>query len=336
MLDLAPVFSPEAEHLGQLLKERDERNAGRIPLGISFLDDCLGGVYPRDLLLLGAASGVGKTALAVQAAMAGVGAGREVYLFALEAEVGEVGCRLYFEELGRRAKEPRLDYAGWWRGQWRSLDARFHEEIVAHLRPRLARLHTLYKKRGDFTPLSLSQQLEAVADKAGLIVLDHLHVIDSETDSGELRAQKRTIGMMRDIGNDGNVPVVVISHIRKTQAGQAEPLLPSTSDLHGNSEIYKVAKQVVVFGRDWDGHRPERHLSPTLMRVGKDRHGRSSSTVARMYYDMSTASYEEHYELGRIEWKDRRQQWTSLPNQLIPAWAGNEARTVLSNDGVPF
>jgi len=337
MLDLGPTFSPEADHLGTLLTERDERNAGRIPLGNAFLDDCLGGIFPRDLMLFAAGTGVGKTGLAVQAAMAGAEAGREVYLFALEAEVGEVGARLYFEELGRRAKNPALDFAGWWRGQWKALDLKFKDEIQEALKPRLARLHTFYKKRGDFTPHSLSQQLEAIAERAGMIVLDHVHEVEAESERDELRAQKRTISLLRDIAFDLGVPVVAVSHIRKRERGGPVTLLPETDDLHGSGFLPKQSKQVVLFGREWEGPRPAPHLSPTLMRISKDRNGRASTMVARMYYDMSQARYEPAYELGKLEWKDRRQQWTSLPVTQLPAWALRDARRIEADDGgIPF
>lgn len=335
-MDLGATFTPEADHLGSLLSERDLRNEGRVPLGIAFLDDCLGGIYPRDLLLLGAGTGVGKTALAVQAAMAGADAGKEVYLFALEAEVGEVGARLYFEELGRRAKDPRLDFAGWWRGQWKELDAKHGADVRKALTPRLDRLRTFYKKRGDFTTLGLSQQLEAIAERAGMIVLDHVHEVDSEDDRAELRAQKRVINLLRDIALDLSVPVVAISHIRKREKGGPLTLLPTTDDLHGSGFLSKKATQVVLFGREWEGPRPEPNLSPTLMQVDKDRHGRASKNVARMYYRMDQARYEDAYELGRLEWKDRRQQWTSLPMQQLPAWAKRDARLLEADDGIPF
>ena len=336
MLDLGATFAPEATHLDGLLSERDVRNEGRLPLGIAFLDDCLGGVYPRDLLLFGAGTGVGKTALAVQAAMAGADAGREVYLFALEAEVGEVGARLYFEELGRRVNDKRLDFAGWWRGQWRGLDEKHGVEIKKALEPRLARLHTFYKRRGDFTTLNLSQQLEAIAERAGMIVLDHVHEIDSEDDRAELRAQKRVINLLRDIALDLSVPVVAVSHIRKREKGGPLTLLPTTDDLHGSGFLSKKATQVVLFGREWEGPRPEPNLSPTLMQVDKDRHGRASKLVARMYYRMDQARYEDAYELGKLEWKDRRQQWTSLPMHQLPAWAERDARRLEADEGIPF
>lgn len=335
-LNLAPQFQPEASHLDGLFEERAARIAGRIPLGLSFLDDCVGGLYPKDLMLLGAGTGVGKTALASQVAMAGANVGREVYLFALEAFVGEISARLYFEELGRRAREPSLDFAGWWRGQWKGLDAKHKEAIMADLRPRLARVHTLYKERGDFTPANLSQQLEAVADKAGLIILDHLHVIDIDADRSELSAQKRTVRLLRDIALDLSVPVVAVSHVRKRDVRQAPTLLPDVEDLHGSSDIIKTGTQVVVFGREWDGPRPKPYLSPTLMSVAKDRGGRHSRLVARMYYDLSTASYEENYELGHLEWRDRRQQFVPLTYDQIPHWADREAQRVIHTGEIPF
>lgn len=338
-LDLGPVPRAEADHLDTLLEDRERTNAGRIPLGIAYLDDCLSGVFPGDLLLWGAATGVGKTALAVSAALAGVRAGLSpVHLFALEAEQGEVAARLYFQELGKLAKEPRLDFAGWWRGDWRDLDKRHREQINATLRPLLASLHVLYKGRGDFTVKSLSQQLEGIATQTKMVVLDHIHVVDEEGRESEVQAQKRTVRLLRDLALEYRVPVCVASHVRKQQAADRGGLLPDTSDLHGSSNISKVATQVVVFARDWESPTPERHLAPTLVRVAKDRRGRASGQVARIYYDTSQGRYESAYELGRVGWskESRKQEWGPVPIDQVPAWAVREARVQLAREALPL
>lgn len=338
MLDLAPKPTRGSERLDSLLQRRDSINARTVPLGIKYIDDCLeGGVHPGDLLLFGAGTGVGKTTLAVMMALSAVRSGLDnVHLFALEAEEGEVEARMYFQELGKRANNPNLDYAGWWRGKWPQLDEEYGPAIRKELTPLLDRMQILYKARGDFTTTMLSQQLEAVAHKASFIVLDHIHMVDEDRGDNELRGQKKAVQMLRDIALESGLPVAVASHIRKRDKNQAPTLLPDISDLHGSSALSKVATQIVLFGREWDGPQPHRHLSPTLVKVEKDRLGRASSHVARIYYDMSEGRYEAAYELGKLRWENRRQEWVQTPLASVPAWATNEARVLVQSRELPF
>jgi len=336
-LDLGPSFAPEAEHLEGLLEQRDRLASGGVPTGVAYLDDCLeGGVYPGDLLLWAAGTGVGKTALAVSTAMAALQAGLDsVYVLALEAHVGEISARLYFTELAKRAKERRLDFAGWWRGKWKHLDAKHGPAIKADLKPHLARLHVLYKRRGDFTVTNLSQQLEGIASQAQMVILDHIHMVDEDGRDNEAQSQKRAVQMLRDMALEYRIPVCVSAHIRKKRAGELPTLLPSIDDVHGSGFLAKIATQIVLFGRDWDGPQPQRHLSPTLVQVHKDRIGRASTQVARIYYDTSEGRYERAYELGRVQWEKRAQLWQQVPMQQVPEWAKNEARVIAAEEDIP-
>lgn len=338
-LDLGPVFHPEAEQLEGLLAQRDSLASGAVPLGLAYLDDCLeGGVFPGDLLLWAAGTGVGKTALAVNAALSALRAGLDrVYLFALEAHAGEISARLYFQELAKRARNKHLDYAGWWRGKWKHLDEKYGAEVQADLKPLLAGLRVLYKGRGDFTVSNLSQQLEAVVPDADMVILDHIHMIDGDAgERSELDSQKKAVQLLRDMALAYRIPVCVTAHIRKKRAGEMPTLLPSIDDVHGSGFLAKVATQIVLFGRDWDGPQPARHLSPTLVQVHKDRIGRSSTQVARIYYDMAEGRYETAYELGRIGWEQRKQVWQQVEMKYVPAWAKNEARVRAADEALPL
>lgn len=314
-----PKFEPETRHLKSLLDDRDQLLKGRIPTGIAFLDDCLGGIYPRDLYLIGAGTGVGKTEAAFSVVEAAGRAGKRTYLFALEAEVGELSARLYFRELARQCPDAHLDYGAWWRGKYQDLDAKFGKGIREKLASDLATVRVLYKKKGDFTPRNLHQQLEAISSKAEVVVLDHIHVIDRD-DTDQLRVESRAIRMLRDLALDAQIPVVVVSHVRKALPGSPRAI-PSIDDLHGCSNLSKVATQVVMFARDWDGDRPEPHLSPTFIKVAKDRKGRATGLIARTFYNLRSATYQEAYELGKL----RGQKFEPLPPELLPSWASHAA-----------
>lgn len=332
MLNLGPTLGPEARFLDGLPEKMEALNDARIPWGLSFLDDCLGGVYPDDLIVIGAGTGVGKTELAFQTALAGVDSGLDpVVLYALEAEFGEVSSRLAFKELAKRVKNKRMDFAGWWRGAWKQETREHWDEVQAALEPRLSKLHTLYKS-GEFGNAELVKQLEGVANTAKMVVLDHVHVIDHD-DRRELAGQTKTMRILRDFALVSHIPVVAISHVRKKSQYERNRIMPTRDDLHGSSNLSKPATGIIMVARDWQGGRPEPHLSPTFIKVDKDRRGRETPFVARMYYDMSAGVYLPDYRLGTIQWRDRQLQWEPVPPRKLPYWA---VREVSRKKEMPF
>ncbi|HND85068.1 MAG TPA: DnaB-like helicase C-terminal domain-containing protein, partial [Pseudobdellovibrionaceae bacterium] len=52
----------------KVFQDNEHRGRNLIPFGISFLDGALDGILPNDLILIGAATGAGKTTLATQLA----------------------------------------------------------------------------------------------------------------------------------------------------------------------------------------------------------------------------------------------------------------------------
>lgn len=282
--------------------------------GIAFLDDCLGGLYPRDLFLIGAGTGVGKTELAVQLAMSGVRTGRQVYMLALEAEPGEVASRLYYKELAKLACDSDLDYADWVRGNTGGLDGALGAEARKTLDHLLPNLHVLYKT-GEFTTYDLGKALQQSAQKADMVVVDHLHVVDTYANQTDMHTQTRAIRILRDLALCTNIPVVAVSQLRKRPVGESGDGLPGLDDFYGASEIVKCATQIVALGRE-DTHFSG--ASPTYAVVLKDRKGRSSRLVARVFYRRDLGQYLPEYQLGKMT----KQGWTPLTDGL-PKWAVN-------------
>lgn len=326
----ADGFVPESDYLETILETRDRLVSNRIPFGNAFLDDALGGLYPDDLVILGAAPGVGKTALVtstVKAALQhGVG---DVRLFALEATPGEIGARMAFEELARRSPSS-LDFADMWRGRTKAQEEEHWGSVMKDLSPLLSRLHTLYKLRGDFTNATLAKHLSTLPN-AGLVALDHVHVVDA-ADGAELSTQRKTVGLLRDLALDRQIPVLAASHIRKSVGGESRKLIPGMDDLLGSKHIAGVATVIVTVAPDRAGG-SQRHLAPTFFSIEKDRRGRASTLVARMNYDKYRGTYQDQYTLGRVVWRDREQCFDPVPEKYLPHWAVRETRNL---EGKPF
>lgn len=317
-------FKTESSYLEGLLERRDALIAKKISFGNAFLDDALGGLYPDDLVILGAAPGVGKTALVTTTVKTALSENVEdVRLFALEAVPGEIAARMAFEEMARRAPS-NMDFADLWRGRTRVQEREHWAAVTKDLSPLLSRLHTLYKGRGDFTNATLAKHLAGI-ETSGLVALDHVHVVDG-ADGAELSTQKRTVGMLRDLALDKHVPVIAASHIRKSLAGETRKLVPSMDDLLGSKHIAGVATVIVTVAPDRSNDRAAQHLFPTFFSIEKDRRGRASTLVARMNYNKYTGTYEDRYVLGRVTWKDRAQSWEPVPEKFLPPWAVRETR----------
>lgn len=320
-------FRRESEYLGGLLEARDALVAGAVPFDNPFLDDVLGGIYPDDLVVYGAGTGVGKTTLVTQAVKSALDAGCDpVHLFALEATEGEITARLGFEELGLRS-DRRLDFADFWRGRCREEEELHWGSIQEELRPLLERLHTYYKGTGSFTNHDLNKLLEQIGDVTKFVALDHLHVVDS-IPGKENSTQGKTAGLLRDFALVKQKPVVTASHLRKAQDIDKGRIVPEKDDLLGSKIISGVATVIVMVARDWDSERPQPHLSPTFFAIDKDRRGRASPHVARIYFDTSTGRYQDTYTLGRARWpsKGRKQVWDPVPAQYVPEWMTRETR----------
>ena len=267
--------------------------------------------------LLGDFTVTHNTQLAVDLWEAGVRAVGDscVGLF-LEAFRGEVSYRQYFRKLAFLTNDPRLDYAGWVRGEWRDADRKWGGKIRAELKQQNGNALTLYKT-GDFGVFQLKQQLESIANKAKMLVLDHLHVVDTFKAEDENSTQSKVIRLLRDFALDRSIPVVVCAHTKKRQSHNYNMLTPSEHDLHGTSNLIKTVTQAVSLARADEGVPGRPELSPTLVRILKDRKGRKSHLVAKVNYNRSTSLYEETYELGRVS----KEGWQPIEPQYKPYWA---------------
>src|SRR3954469_17207692 len=99
---------PDAKSMPARLgwEEREERQRhakARLRFHVSFLDDCIRGILPNDLVLLGAPSGVGKTDLALHIATSNAREGKRVTYLALEAEPRELERRTKFRIMSELA-----------------------------------------------------------------------------------------------------------------------------------------------------------------------------------------------------------------------------------------
>ena len=325
-------FSSVSDRLKGEREERIERSKRIMQFGISFLDEALGGVFPNDLVLIGAAAGEGKTALCTAIAHHNVKEHRKrIHYFALEAEEREIERRMKFREIseliysddGCRSVRPRLNYIDWYAGKLEGVISRSIEDRISQIvAEKFGTMFTFYK-RGQFNADRLCSMLMAIQEDTDAAVVDHLHYVD--VDGGdENRGVKDIVMRMRDTALLLGKPMFVVAHLRKKERRQVA-LVPDLDDFHGTSETPKVATKAVMIAKARDQVASSSYLWPTYMYAPKCRMDASRTRYcALVNFNARTQSYESKYVLGRLSYG--LDQFETIPNAELPIWAENAIR----------
>lgn len=316
-------FMPSTE---RILRERDRRMAQAkllLPYGVTFLDDAFGGIIPNDLIVVGAKTGAGKTQLATSIALTTAQGGFPAHYFALEAEDDEIEMRIKYGMISdyyyRNTERPiYIRYTDWREGKHDDIFAPIEKKLEDQFVESVKNLNTLYRTSGIFDLKALEKNLLKVVHESRLIVIDHLHYID--TDDDENYAYKRVIKLVRDIVLKYGVPVIVIAHLRKNQGGRNHPLMNSIEDFHGTSDVPKVATTCIMMAPATDHIAPQPWLWPTYIGGVKSRlDGSCTRYVGLTHFDARKGLYVPDYRIGKLV--SMGQEWEELLGPSVPPWA---------------
>lgn len=306
---------------------------GRVPFGVSYLDDALGGLSPVDLIVLGAATGVGKTEIAAILAREIVRAGKRVVFYALEAAKYEICSRMKYQLLAEyffahRASFPasiHLNYHDWYQGKYDVPLADLDGMVSSALKDTMAGLRVITPTTSEFTAQDVTQ-LTREWTAAGAVILDHLHYLHWG-EATENLALRNACAELRDFVNTEEVPVIALSHLRKTDR-RDQSVIPTTEELHGTSEISKRANAVICFARARNvttvsGNEAVVRGGATFVRVNKARNGAEACTqyAGLLDFDLSTHAYSEKYFPFEVDrWATEA---TAVPIEKFKYWMRN-------------
>jgi replicative DNA helicase len=306
--------------------ELDERKAmasRALNYHTTFLDDYLRGILPNDLVVLGAPSGMGKTDLALGIAASNAASGHPVAYFALEAEPRELERRTKYKLLAKRAhaeKHPRrydLNYADWLLGNCEDIVGHNNAAADHDMLSKLGRLWTYYRGT-KFGAAELHAKILEVHERVDLIVVDHLHYVDTDTDENEARALGEVVKTIRDVALRIGKPILLVAHLRKRDQRQKQ-CIATLDDFHGSSNVVKIATQVIALEHAYDVESPKWYLAPTYVTILKDRRAGAPRLVALCSFDKRTGGYADAYSLGKFG--KGGATWEELELGDRPSWA---------------
>lgn len=318
------AFRPSVDRILGESSERISMAADVMTFGVRCLDDALGGIVSRDLILVGAKTGVGKTQIATIAALANCRRGRRVHYFALEAEDREIERRIKYQIVAREYykrmhQHRRIRFLDWYQGRLEDVLGEYSDFAEAEMRDTIARnLHTYYRV-DSFTSEDFAAQLAKIASETDLVILDHLHYVDHAEDETENKGYKRIVKQIRDSALKLGKPVIVVAHIRKADR-KFTGLVPDVEDFHGSSDIGKMATKAITLAPDYGTPSEDAALWSTFIHVAKCRQDNSVTRyVAKCNFNTRTDSYQEPYILGRLI--DGGREFSPLTGSETPAWA---------------
>lgn len=322
-------FEDEFEDIGFIDQIQKTNSQNIIPFGINFLDDAWGGILPTDLVVLSAKSGAGKTQMAMNIARTLLNKDKCIGFFALEAFKKEIGARMIFaiaiDQYVRLKKpnDPFVCFSDWIRGEGEVVEAirPFVEAAHAQAKRKYAgkfMTHYLQKK---FTIEDLEQRYPILAKSCNLIILDHLHYVSRSHNSphgNEFLGD--VMGRLKNLVEEYRVPLLLIAHVRKEDTGERKPV-PEAEDLHGSSDIFKIATKVALLGKPLDGgYNTENRKQTTYIRVAKDRLGEIQDwMIGKVMFDVTKQKYDDDYGIVKI-FKTSAKKWEEAPISTMPRW----------------
>ena len=313
------------------LKEAADRqniSERMLSYGIRFLDAVTFGIWPDDLVILGAPSGSGKTQLCVNIALHNILKGKRVHMIALEAAKNEIERRmkygllsdLFYQDKARPKIGEPLSYAKWYLGRYKAFIKPYEDYANMHMAD-FENFFTFYKDK-EFTEHTMQDALIGAADDTDLFLIDHIHYFDF-TNESENKSIKLIVQKARYLTQVLEKPIILVSHLRKRDKLHSD-LVAGQEDFHGSSELIKAATtgiaiapgEPVPFHADDDGEDRGRRFY-TYMRVNKCRvDNPGTGYVARAIFDAGKRAYEGDFELGRLVKGGK--EWVGLSGEEIP------------------
>ncbi len=264
------------EIMGELYEELEEQSmSGEKTLGVQTgfpkIDECLLGLRPGQMIVLGARPGVGKTSFALNLATNAAYHGASVAFFSLEMSKAEIAQRLLAAEARIGLQEIR--------------SARIRDDQWPQILEAVNQLSQLDIVIDD-TPGTTVTEVRAKArrmlrgKKLGVVILDYLQLVSPPQGGHRADSRATEVGEMsrgiKIMAKDLGVPVVALSQLNRTVENRTGKR-PQLSDLRESGSIEQDADIVCFLDRSMNEDEAAREDRPavgeTTFIIAKNRSG---------------------------------------------------------------
>jgi replicative DNA helicase len=234
----------EAAKAGE--RARNNPDATYISTGIPCVDKALGGLFPCDLTVLGAAPNMGKSGLVAQIGEGAARAGKRTLIFSLEMRPLAMTTRYAAVEAGASSDKILLG---------RTTDAQMDKLAAAPAKFAGLPLHIDGSRNLSVAQMRARvQALRRRTGKVALVVIDHLRFIRAlDPRANEPDQIQQITRDLTTLGQELEVAVLLVAHLNR-EYNRRQNHRPIISDLYGSSAIEQNADHI------WFLHREQYYL----------------------------------------------------------------------------
>jgi replicative DNA helicase len=239
-----------------------------VPSGLGALDKLTTGFHPSELIVLAARPSQGKTALALNMAMAAAHEGRSVGFFSLEMPAEQLATRLLCAEAGVASERVRSGFLT--EQDWPN---------ISRALGRLAEMSMFIDETPNISIMDLRARARRMkADAAiDLLVVDYLQLMHTR---GRFENRQQEIAdisrSLKALARELQIPVLALSQLSRAVEAR-EGRRPQLSDLRESGAIEQDADVVLFIYQDPKlAEDPSRHFELELI-VAKQRNGPTGS-----------------------------------------------------------
>lgn len=236
--------------LNQITDPKGEASA---LFGLRGLDEATGGMRAKELIIVGARPGMGKTAFAAHVARMAARQGHGVGFFSMEMSAPAVTLRLITAEAYDNGQS--IAYEAARKGSIGAAD----ETALLRAEGDLARIPLRIHEGRGLTPTGiqlaarrLQNEMALTKQPLGLIIIDHIQKIRPDRDCrGNKVAEMTEISdALQKMAGALNVPVIALSQLNRAVETRGGDKRPELSDLRESGSIEQDADVVLLLYRE--------------------------------------------------------------------------------------
>lgn len=260
--------------------------------GVEFLDKKLSGIFDKELVVIGAGTGVGKSSLANHIAFHNASNKVKPALFSLENSAGDTLNKEAWKIWKSINRNFSITYREWSiLMEEKQVDKDY---CLKEASKNLSGMFLVERKNSGYTLDMLKNDLDrAIRDEGCKMgIIDHADYFSQpDSEINENKHIKKVMDTIRCLEDNYGIPIIAFSQFRKGIT--RDVIIPSHEELYGSSEKAKTATTVIILARDYESDVIDMNY-PTFISVRKDRFGQNFH--ARLAYDAKKCCYSNNYQ----------------------------------------
>lgn len=282
MRKLESVVREEMDYLKELASDESGKFEP-IKVGISSIDNFLGGLNKGNLIILAARPGVGKTSFALNIAYNIASSSRyepkkSIAFFSLEMSNSELSKRIISSTLSINSENLRLG----------TLKDDEWDDIYDFWHDTLPNVNFIMDDTPAISVLDIKSKVRKIKN-LGLVVIDYLQLMNSakktESRVQEISELTRSLKLM---AKEIDVPVILLSQLSRSV--EKDDRAPRLSDLRDSGSIEQDADIVMFLSRPMGADTEAKNQNVCDVLIEKNRHGKTGKVT--LQWDGSHTSFK--------------------------------------------